>query len=181
MYHTQNVTQIHRFSLSAVGGMSLGSSVFGSCARIKCTWRFYRPFVFFFVSHRPQRLCAYSMICGVLIAIRFRSCRMRTIAQQQRWVCSPRIPLLFVSLALTVDHHNRLCIVFGIVFPLSSRVYSNRAHFYYRSMWILYIFFRSFFHFNHSNVSVRSLERIFLFLLSENKWKFEQNSNRMEF
>lgn len=68
------------------------------------------------------------------------------------WVSSSRIPLLFVSLASTVDHHNRLCIVFGIVFLPDSRVllFRPRAIFYYRSMWNLY-FFRSVFSFIHSN------------------------------
>lgn len=45
---------------------------------------------------------------------------------------SSRIPLLFVSLVSTVDHHNRLYIVWN--FSPDSRVYSNRAHFYYRSV-----------------------------------------------
>lgn len=52
--------------------------------------------------------------------------RMRTIAQQAR-VSSSRIPLLFVSLASTVDHHNCLCIVWNF-FPPDSRVCIQTAH-----------------------------------------------------
>lgn len=57
----------------------------------------------------------------------------RTIAQNSR-LSSSRIPLLFVSLASTVDHHNRLCIVWTIFSPrFLACVDSNRAYFYYRS------------------------------------------------
>lgn len=101
------------------------NGVFGSCASIahivqKCSWFFYRLVCFF-----P---CCFAVFCfrsATLSCVRgwMRSTKSHTdmcwmcaawwtIAQEQ-WVSSSRIPLLFVSLASTVDHHNRLCIVFG--------------------------------------------------------------------
>lgn len=80
------------------------------------------------------------------------------IAQQAiEWVSSSRIPLLFVSLASTVDHHNRLCVSFFGIFPpeLACVFHLNRAHFLIIVLCekILIFIFRCYFlHFIQSNV-----------------------------
>lgn len=103
-----------------VSRISLKSGVFGSSDSIP-----YHFTVFTWFFHRLLLLGAkfYTSLRNVKSVTRidaeYRKCdascecvyRMWTTAQRQ-WVSSSRIPLVFVSLASTVDHHNRLCIVF---------------------------------------------------------------------
>lgn len=132
-FNRENITQIawfHSIFVSVVR-IAFSAPCVSYIACISMYLTLYRIHLqsFFFVPHRPN----IRWLCLVAYPQWLRSTKSATSPHAgtncttndtDLWVNSPRIPLLFVSLASTVDHHNHVCVsFFGIFSPDFACVY----------------------------------------------------------